>query len=138
MRPKSVIQAERVYLLATVMLVAGTVLTWEPLRATYGTGMAAGVTAFVAGAFLLLILLATRRGSGVGRGLLVLLTALGAASLLWQVASGQVPMGVVGMVNLVQVVLTVIGAVLLFRPDAGAWFAAAHDDWEEDEAEDAA
>ena len=132
MRPKSVIHAERLYLAATVLLLAGPAMAWEPLQIVYGTGLAAGVTALIVGAFLLLILFTTRRGSGIARALLVALTALGAASLLSQVATGQVALGLLGVVNTVQVVLTVIGAVLLFRPDAARWFARPHDDWEED------
>ncbi len=132
MRPRSVIQAERVYLLATLLLLVGTALTWQPLMEVYGAGLAIGVTAFIVGAFLLLILLTTRRGSAIARILLVILTALGAASLVYQVANGQIAPGVVGVVNLVQVVLTVVGAVLLFRPNAAEWFAVEHDDWEED------
>ncbi|GGB27516.1 hypothetical protein GCM10011380_16490 [Sphingomonas metalli] len=132
MRPKSVIQAEWAYLAATALLVLGTVLVWEPLRLVYGTGLAAGVTAFIAGAFLLLILFTTRRGSPIARGLLVALTALGTISLLYQVATGQVALGLVGVVNIVQVGLTIVGAVLLFRPAAALWFARPHDDWEED------
>ncbi len=132
MRPRSVIQAERLYLLATLLLLVGTVLTWGPLQEVYGVGLAAGVTAFIVGAFLLLILLTTRRGSPIARILLVILTALGAASLLYQVGTGQVALGLVGIVNLLQVALTVVGAVLLFRPNAAVWFARDHDDWEED------
>ncbi len=132
MRPKSVIHAERFYLLATVLLLVGTLMAWGPLQDAYGTGLAAGVTAAIVGAYLLLILFTTRRGSGIARALLLALTAFGALSLLWQISQGQVALGLLGVVNTVQVVLTVVGAVLLFRPNAAAWFARPHDDWEED------
>ncbi|KQR87709.1 hypothetical protein ASG07_02130 [Sphingomonas sp. Leaf343] len=132
MRPKSVVQAERIYLAATGLLLASSVAVWPELTAAYGFGLAAGVTAFTVGAFLLLILLTTRRGSGISRILLTILTAFGVASLLYQIATAQLAFGLLGVINTVQVVLTVIGAVLLFRPNAGIWFAREHDEWEED------
>lgn len=132
MRPKSVIHAERLYLLSTLLVLVSTAMAWQPLQQVYGTGLAAGVTALIVGAFLLLILFTTRRGSRVARVLLVLLTVFGLGSLLWQISTGQVALGLLGVVNTVQVVLTVVGAVLLFRPNAATWFAREHDDWEED------
>lgn len=133
MRPKSVILAEQLYLFGTALLLASSLMVWQPLVDAYGTGLAAGVTAFTVGAFLLLILLTTRRGSRIARALLLMLTALGTASLLYQVGTGQVALGILGVVNVVQVVLTIVGAVLLLRPNAAIWFARPHDDWEEDE-----
>lgn len=133
MRPKSVVQSERIYLVATALLLASSLMVWPDLITVYGFGLAAGVTAFTVGAFLLLILLSTRRGSNVSRWLLTILTVFGTASLLYQVATGQLAFGILGVVNTVQVVLTIIGAVLLFRPNAGIWFAREHDDWEEDQ-----
>ncbi len=132
MRPKSVIHAERLYLLSTLLVLIGTLMAWTPLQEAYGAGLAAGVTALIVGLYLLLILFTTRRGSGVARWLLVALTVFGALSLLWQISQGQVPLGLLGVVNTVQVVLTILGAVLLFRPNAALWFARPHDDWEED------
>ncbi len=133
MRPKSVVQSERIYLAATILLLASSLMVWPELIAVYGIGLAAGVTAFTVGAFLLLILLSTRRGSNVSRWLLTILTVIGTASLLYQVATAQLAFGMLGVVNTVQVVLTIVGAVLLFRPNAGIWFAREHDDWEEDQ-----
>lgn len=132
MRPRSVVHAEQLYLAATALLLASSVMAWVPLQAIYGVAFAAGVTAFLVGAFLLLILLTTRRGSNVARWLLIVLTAIGAVSLLWQIGTGQVALGILGVVNAVQVALTIVGAVLLFRPNAAAWFARPHDGWEVD------
>ena len=132
MRPKSIVTAEQFYLGGTALLLVSSLMVWRPLVDAYGAGLAGGVTAFTVGAFLLLILFTTRRGSRVARGLLIALTGLGAISLLYQIGTGQVALGPLGVVNVVQVVLTVIGAVLLFRPTARAFFAWPHDDWEED------
>jgi hypothetical protein len=97
-----------------------------------GAGLAGGMTAFTVGLFLLLTLLATRRGSRAALWVLVVLTGFGAASFLYQIATGQVAFGLLGVLNTVQVGLTVIGAVLLFRPAARDFFAVDHADWEED------
>lgn len=123
MRPKSVIQAERVYLLATAILLATSIMAWDELSAAYGQGLTSSITAFMVGLFLLLILLTTRRGSRVALWLLVAVTAIGAVSLAAQIASGALAIGTLGVLNALQVVLTVVGAVLLFRPNARAWFA---------------
>lgn len=131
-RPKSVITAEQFYLGGTALLLVSSLMVWPQLVQAYGAGLAGGVTAFTVGAFLLLILFTTRRGSRVARGLLIVLTGLGAISLLYQIGTGQVALGPLGVVNVVQVVLTVIGAVLLFRPTARAFFARPHQNWEED------
>lgn len=132
MRPKSIIHAERLYLAATALLLASSLAVWTPLVETYGLAFAIGVTGFLIGLFLLLILFTTRRGSNVARWLLTLLTAFGALSFLWQIGTGLVALGWPGVINALQVTLTVIGAVLLFRPNAAAWFARPHENWEED------
>lgn len=132
MRPRSVIHAEQLYLAATGLLLASSVMAWQPLQAIYGLPLAAGVTAFVIGAFLLLILLTTRRGSNAARWLLIVLTGIGALSLLWQIGNGQVALGILGVINTVQVALTIVGGVLLFRPNATTWFARSHAGWEEE------
>jgi hypothetical protein len=132
MRPKSIIHAERVFLAAAALLVLGTALIWTPMVEAYGVGMAIGTTAFLVGLYLLLILFTTRRGSRIARGLLVGLVALSLAAQLWQIANGEVALGAIGVINTVQVLLTVVGAVLLFRPNAASWFARPHDTWEED------
>jgi hypothetical protein len=62
----------------------------------------------------------------------VVLTGFGIVSLLQQIGTGQIAFGMVGVLNAVQVGLTVVGAVLLFRPAAKAWFAKPHTAWEED------
>lgn len=125
MRPGSVVLAERLYLLAIGLMLASALVAWKPTARAYGVVMTAGVTAFTVGLYLLVTILTTRRAGRIARWVLVLLTALAAASLAWQVASGQLTAGAVGLLNLSQPVLMIVGAVLLFRPAARAWFAAA-------------
>jgi hypothetical protein len=131
-RPKAIGQGELVYLASVGVLLATSAIGWTDMVAQAGLALAGGVTAFTLGLFLLLILLATRRGSRVALWFLVALTAFGALSFLYQIATGQVVLGLLGVLNAVQVGLTVIGAVLLFRPAARAFFAVKHADWEED------
>ena len=134
MRPGSVVQGERVYLGATAILALVTAMAWNDTVAGYGVALTAGVAAFTIGLFLLLILLATRRGSRAALIVLLILTAISVVSLLVQIATGGVALGVLGVLNALQVGLTLVGAVLLLRPAAREWFDAGHDDWEEDDA----
>ena len=132
MRPTAVRQAEWVYLGAVALMLATAAVMWRGITAVYGPLFAGGVTAFSVGLWLLLLLLATRRGKNWARWGLVVLTGFGIVSLLQQIGTGQIAFGMVGVLNAVQVGLTVVGAVLLFRPAAKAWFAKPHTAWEED------
>jgi len=131
-RPRSVIQAERLYLGTAVLVVATTAMTWGTLSAAYGAGLSAGSAAFTVGLLVLLTVLATRRGSGVAMWLLVIATALALASLAWQLSSGQVATGLLGVLNAAQPILMLVGAVLLLRPASRAWFARDDDEWADD------
>lgn len=124
MRPRAVIQAEFLYLAAIGLLVATTAITWAPMVAQFGLGLSLGATAFALGLYLLLTLATTRRGSNAALWLLMLATAFALGSLGWQVATGQLAGGVLGVLNAAQAMLMLVGAVLLFRPRARAWFAA--------------
>ena len=132
MRPTAVRQAEWVFIGAIALTIATAAMMWRDIAATYGPVFSAGVTAFSVGFWLLLLLLATRRGANWARWGLVVLTGFGIVSILQQIATGQVALGTPGVLNAVQVGLTVVGAVLLFRPAAKAWFARPHTEWEDD------
>jgi hypothetical protein len=132
LRPKSVIQAERLFLLSLLLLFVGAALDWAALVAIGGLGLAIGIPAAFVGAWLLMILFATRGGSRVARILLAIVTLVSVASMLWQVGSAQVAFGAASIVNLFQTLAMVIATVLLFRPDAAAWFTRSHPEWEED------
>lgn len=132
MRPTAVRQAEWVFIGAIVLMLATAAVMWRGIAAVYGPLFSAGVTAFSVGLWLFMLLLATRRGRNWARWGLVVLTGFGIVSLLQQIATGSIAFGALGVLNAVQIGLTVVGAVLLFRPAAKAWFARPHATWEED------
>ena len=123
MRPKSVALAEWLYLASIALLIAVSVLTWDAAVAQGGFALAAGVTAFGVGLSLLLLILTTRKASRIALWLLIALTALGALGVAVQVSNGILATGLNGVLTIVQLVLTLIPIVLLFRPRARAWFA---------------
>ena len=139
MRPKSVVLAERLYLASIAILVLISVLTWDAAVAQGGVILAGGVTAFGIGLSLLLLILTTRKASRIALWLLIALTALGALGVAVQVSNGILATGLNGVLTIVQLVLTLIPIVLLFRPRARAWFAdmAYPDDDYEGDADDA-
>ena len=139
MRPKSVVLAEWLYLASIGLLIAVSVLTWDAAVAQGGFALAAGVTAFGVGLSLLLLILTTRKASRIALWLLIALTALGALGVAVQVSNGILATGLNGVLTIVQLVLTLIPIVLLFRPRARAWFAdmAYRDDDYEGDADDA-
>ena len=123
MRAKAVTQAEAIYGVSIAIMVAMAVVTWPETVASVGTTAAFVMNAVVVGLTALFLLLATRQRSRVGLWLLVALTAIGVAGYLWQVASGVMSTGLLGVLTTVQTVLAVVAVVLLFRPAARAWFA---------------
>ncbi len=123
MRAKAVRQAEAVYGLSVVAMLATAVIAWPETVASIGVLGTFLANALVVGLTLLFLLLATRRRSRAGLWLLVVLTAIGVAGFLWQVSSGLLSTGAMGVLTTVQTVLAVVAVVLLFRPTSRAWFA---------------
>jgi hypothetical protein len=136
-RPRSVVLAERLYMAAIVLLVALPVIGLARSGWVFGNTILAGIglTLFFAGLLLLLTVLVTRRGSRAALWVLAVLTALNVAGYLMQVSAGVVATGLFGVGTSVQVALTVIAVVLLFRPNAQAWMRSFHAP-EEDEADE--
>jgi len=128
MRPRAVAQAEWLYLAAVALLAVTTAMTWRPMVAQFGLSLSLGASGFAIGLYLLLTLLTTRRGSTVALWLLVLATVFAIGSLAWQVATGVLAVGWLGLLNAAQAVLMLVGAVLLFRPASRAWFAMPDDE----------
>lgn len=123
MRPKSVRLGEQLYALAIVVTAVLAVIGWQRAVAAYGVATAAGVNLFQIGLQVLLLVLATRRGSRVALWLLAAVTALTLVGYLMQVSAGVVAVGLFGVLTTLQTLLAVIAIVLLFRPNARAWFA---------------
>lgn len=130
MRPKSVKLGEQLYAGSILLTIVLAVIGWDEAVATGGVVLAALVNVVVIGITIALLYFTTRRASRVALWLLVVLTAINIAGFLFQVAGGVVAPGLFGVLTTAQTVLSVIGVVLLFRPNARAWFAAAAADEE--------
>lgn len=62
------------------------------------------------------------RRSRIARLVLVVIVLIGVLSLLRTALIGQLALGMLGLVQLAGLALQVVALVLLFRPDANAWF----------------
>lgn len=123
MRPKSVTLGEQLYAASIVVTVVLAVMGWQEAAAVGGAALAATVNVVVVGLSILLLLLTTRRASRVALWLLVALTVVNVVGYLFQVSGGVVAAGVFGVLTTLQTLLGVVAIVLLFRPNARAWFA---------------
>lgn len=130
-RPKSIELFERCYLGGWLVALVNTATNWSRVQRDprvveaanqIGTWYMPTVTAL--GLLLPLILwyFIARRGSVVAKWVMVVVTAIGVGSLALQMARGQFEIGLPGILGIVGVVLNVIAATMLFRPDARPWF----------------
>ncbi|KQU61751.1 hypothetical protein ASG67_00740 [Sphingomonas sp. Leaf339] len=132
MRPKSVILGEQVYAASIVMTIALAVMGWQEAASVGGPVLAATINVVVIGLTILLLLLATRRGSRVALWLLTALTAINVVGFLFQISGGVVAAGLFGVLTTLQTLSSVIAMVLLFRPNARVWFDGMSDNVTED------
>ncbi|HEU0066151.1 MAG TPA: hypothetical protein VFQ57_02805 [Sphingomonas sp.] len=123
MRPRVIMLAERLYWLSIAAMSVVALLTWPDTSAQIGTPLTVAMNAGIIGVSALLLVLAVRRRSRVALWLLIALTVLGAVGYVWQVASGILAVGAVGVATTVQTVLAFVAAVLLLLPAARRWFA---------------
>ncbi len=128
MRPKSIVNFERVIALMVFALVADLALTWDrQVAGLAGTGLTSGMLIGAYGVglgiFLLLIGFITRGRSNVARWIYVVLTVGGIVYLLiGDLAPAQeLPLL---LLEIAQWLLAFTGLWLLFRPDARTWFEA--------------
>lgn len=131
-RPKSVRWAEWAYLAAMAFHLGVSAMIWDETTQAFGAGLAIADLAFTLGLVLLLLLLTTRRGSRGARMTLVVLTVATVAYRLWQLSVSAGAGSFVLLLLGAQAVVMLAGAVLLFRPDASAWFALPPDEYDED------
>jgi hypothetical protein len=131
-RPESVRLAEWTYLAAMALQLGVSAMIWDETVQVFGAGLAIADLAFTLGMVLLLLLLTTRRGSRGARIALAFLTGVTVAYRLWQFAVTE-GAGTAVLLLLVQGLVMLAGAILLFRPDANAWFALPPDEEEEEE-----
>lgn len=130
MRPKSIVRFELVYWLWLAVNVASLLLAWP---ATAADPQVQNVIArmpwflYAVGAMLVLLFAgigyaAAHRASSIGRWIVVIIAAASALLVGRELASGNPPVDLAGWLTVVAAVLAIAAAVLLFRPDAAAWF----------------
>lgn len=125
MRPSSILWFERLYLAAIVVGILNSLLAWESFaetQAALGMGFVVATLVISNGISLLLWYLVARRGSVVAKWVLVVLFALGVASLLFTLVMGTYPSGAVGVIGAVGWLLQAAAVMFLFRQDAALWF----------------
>lgn len=124
MRPKSIVQFERVVLLSIAIGIVQSILYWDHATAAanargFGPGVLVGAQLFGIAIYLLLLWFIARKGSFMARGIYVVLTIIGVAMSLFGLGQVEtVPL----IFTIVQALLSLISIWLLFRPDANAWF----------------
>ena len=134
-RPRSIRLFELLFLGALLLTLVGTVLVWPSLleqaavqaqAARLGSGALATIAgvsvAFVVLVELLLWFFIARRASVIAKWLLVLFTAYNVYSLVGTVQAGAEWSTVAGILSAVALLMQVIAVLLLFTPDARAWF----------------
>lgn len=136
MRPKSIVNFERVVLLGILVGIVNSFLSWDKMLAMaqaqaaaqggamkIGPGFLVGVQAVFIVIYLLLVWLIARKGSPVAKWIYVVLAVLSLIAAIF----GLGKMAAYGTVSLVlaiaQHLLTLAALWFLFQPDAKAWFA---------------
>ena len=128
MRPSPIATFERVVLLMLVLGIANTVLNWSRVEAmATARGLDSSVLLAVYAAaialFLLLVWFVARKGSNVARWIYaVIIVAALALEAVGIVQGVELPAPAL-IASMAQWVLALLSLWLLFRPDAGSWFA---------------
>lgn len=138
MRPVSIVRFERLYLLAMLVGMVGTALSWSAMQAMRGVDPRISATTWnwtviativITYAFsLLLLYLTARRRSNIARMIVAVLFGLGLVQTLWALATGAFPMTLLSAVSMTGFVLQAAAIYFVFRPDANAWFDRRGDD----------
>lgn len=135
-RPASILTFERCYLGAWLLGLVNLALTWgarvETASIGAGGAMSSGTLAgtliagVVVGGIIALVLwyFVARRASTVAKWIVVVFYVFGVLGILANLARGTFAPGLGGVLEIVGLVLQTIAVVMLFRPDAKAWFAA--------------
>jgi hypothetical protein len=126
MRPTSILYFERLSILS---ILVGMVFTWIDWEDQIAGARAAGLPpsvipitlAFSLAVLLLLIFLISRKGVGIAKWIFVALFALGLVFSVPQVL-GALDRGLVGLLQLTQLVVQGMAIYFLFTPEANDWF----------------
>ena len=126
-RPKSIIQFERVLLAMVAMVLIGSAIFWDRTVAAF-TAEGYGFTYIVArlvigtGIYVLIWFFVARKASVVAKWALVVLAAVNLLSVALRVSVGRFILDLSGVLSIVALAMLLYSAWLLFRPDANAWF----------------
>jgi hypothetical protein len=132
MRPKSIVNFERVVLLSILIGIVSTWVNWDQMqaamaqaqqgRAMLGAKFAIGVQAVAIAIYLLLLWLIARKGSPVAKWIYVVFALLGLGAAIVRFRT-TVALGTPALLlAIVQFLLTLAALWLIFRPDSKAWF----------------
>ena len=126
MRPTSIVYFERLAILSILVGVALTFMTWDgDVAAVREQGMASGVLSLVQGVslalLLLLIYLISRKASVIAKWVLVALFVVGVV-LIGPQLLGILDQGLIGLLQLSQLVVFAAAIYFLFTLEARAWF----------------
>ena len=126
MRPASILYFERLSILS---ILVGMVFTWidwdDQIAGVRASGLPSSVVPITLGfslaILLLLIFLISRKGVGIAKWIFVALFALGLVFSVPQVL-GALDRGLVGLLQLTQLVVQGMAIYFLFTPEANDWF----------------
>lgn len=134
-RPRSIVQFERLYLGAWLLGLLNTVLNWGRMmnaaRVSAGASQISEgftsnimIASTVGGSIITLLLwyFVARRASDIAKWIVTVFFGIALMSFLWGIAAGTVGVGVPVIVSVVALVVQGLAVVMLFRPDARAWF----------------
>lgn len=139
-KPPSIARFEQFYWASVILGLINTALNWNTSRAVLAANpMLANATWFlplmqIVGLVIAVLLwfFIVRRPSVVAKWVQVVFAAFGAFGLLsalFLVATARAPIGTQVVVGIIANVLYITAAVMLFKPDAKAWFGEGlHDD----------
>ena len=126
MRPTSILYFERLSLLSILVGIVFTWIDWDKqIASAQASGLAPAVVPITLGfslaLLLLLIFLISRKGLAIAKWIFVALFALGLVFSVPQVIQA-LDRGLVGLLQLTQLVVQAMAIYFLFTPEARDWF----------------
>jgi prepilin signal peptidase PulO-like enzyme (type II secretory pathway) len=128
MRPASIIYFERLSVLSILVGIAFTMLTWDAeVKVAQASNLGSAFVPLVQGIslfiILLLIFLISRKASNIAKWILVALFVLGVAFIAPSLLQ-TLDQGLIGLLQLSQLIVQAAAIYFLFTPEARAWFGA--------------
>ena len=126
MRPASIVYFERLSILSILVGIAFAMLTWDSGAEAAGqSGLGPGMVPVVQGISLAIVLalifLISRKASVVAKWILVVLFVIGVVFMVPQLGQ-TLDQGLVGLLQISQIVVQAAAIYFLFTAEARAWF----------------